>query len=148
MMPAEPSTYRDWPKTGEGFGPLEFGPFGRAELALYAAASGDDNPLHLDDAIATAAGLEAPPVQGMLMASCLEPAVLLWRGDLAVTGLAVKFLRPVLAGETIDVSGRVVRAATTAAPELVLRLTVRNRAGEIAVLAEATATVAPTPAEG
>lgn len=136
MTPADSSASRDWPRTGEGFGPWDFGPFGRSELARYAVASGDDNPLHLDGSIAKAAGLAAPPVQGMLMMSCLEPAVLRWREDLEVGKLSAKFLRPVLEGETISVSGRVVRST---ASELVLRLTLRRADGEIAVLAEATA---------
>jgi len=130
---------RDWPQTGAGFGPFDFGPFGEAEIARYASASGDDNPLHLDAAIAAAAGLAAPPVQGMLLTSCLEPAILRWRDDLVITALSAKFLRPVLAGEKIAVQGRVVRSG---AFELVLRLTLRNGASEIAVLAEARATAA------
>ncbi len=137
MTPTDPCTPQSWPGTGEGFGPRELGPFGPSELARYAAASGDDNPLHLDAAIAKAAGLDAPPVQGMLMMSWLEPAILGWRDDLEVTRLAAKFLRPVLEGESISVSGRVVRST---AAEIVLRLTVRRADGEIAVLSEATAT--------
>jgi acyl dehydratase len=144
MTPAEPNDpHAGWPKAGEGFGPRKFGPFGSSELAAYAAASGDDNPLHLDGSIAKAAGLAAPPVQGMMMMSCLEPAILRWRDDLAVTRLAAKFLRPVLEGETIAVSGRVVRST---ASELVLRLTARRADGEIAILAEATACAAPEKA--
>jgi acyl dehydratase len=146
MKASEPTHSRDWPTTGASFGPSEFGPFGPSALVRYAAASGDDNPLHLDGAIATAAGLDAPPVQGMLMMSCLEPAVLRWRDDLRIEKLAAKFLRPVLAGETIAVSGRVVRSSTTVAAELILRLTLRRADGEIAVLAEATATRRPEKA--
>lgn len=142
MTSAEPSISRDWPTTGAGFGPWAFGPFGPSELSRYAAASGDDNPLHLDTSIAKAAGLDAPPVQGMLMMSCLEPAILRWRDDLVITRLAAKFLRPVLAGETITISGRVVRASAAGAHELVLRVTVRRADGEIAVLAEAMACAA------
>lgn len=146
MNAFDPILSHHWPKTGAGFGPWDFGPFGSVELARYAAASGDDNPLHLDPMIAKAAGLEAPPVQGMLMMSCLEPAILRWRDDLAITKLSAKFLRPVLAGETIAVSGRVVRASAAGTPEVVLRLTVRRADGEIAVLAEATASAAPAKA--
>jgi acyl dehydratase len=139
----EPSASRGRPSNGDGFGPFDFGPFGGAELARYAEVSGDDNPLHLDGAIAKAAGLDAPPVQGMLMMSCLEPAILRWRRDLAISKLATKFLRPVLAGEAIAVSGRVVKSG---GHELVLRLTVRRADGEIALLAEATLAAPPDEA--
>jgi acyl dehydratase len=139
MKADEPSPIEDWPITGANFGPWDYGPFGTPEVVRYAAASGDDNPLHLDGAIAKAAGLDAPPVQGMLMLSCLEPAVRRWREDLRMEKLAAKFLRPVLAGESIAVSGRVVKSNASPGPELILRLTIRRADGEIAVLAEATA---------
>lgn len=132
-----------WPATGTSFGPWDFGPFGPEVLTRYAEVSGDDNPLHLDIAVATAAGLEAPPIQGMLMMSCLEPAVRRWRDDLDIVGLSAKFLRPVLTGERIEISGRVVRSTPA---ELVLRLTTRRADGEVAMLAEATVVRAPRAA--
>jgi len=45
---------------------LQVGPVSAVDLALYAAASGDHNPLHLDEAVASAAGFERPLVHGML----------------------------------------------------------------------------------
>lgn len=45
---------------------LETGPIRAIDLALFAAASGDHNPLHLDEAVASKAGFERPVVHGML----------------------------------------------------------------------------------
>jgi acyl dehydratase len=45
---------------------LHCGPVGAIDLALYAAASGDHNPLHLDEGVARTAGFEQPLVHGML----------------------------------------------------------------------------------
>lgn len=45
---------------------LTCGPVTAVDLALYAAASGDHNPLHLDADVARAAGFERPVVHGML----------------------------------------------------------------------------------
>jgi hypothetical protein len=42
------------------------GPVTAVDLALFAAASGDHNPLHLDAEVARAAGFERPVVHGML----------------------------------------------------------------------------------
>lgn len=42
------------------------GPVTAVDLSLYAAASGDHNPLHLDHEVANAAGFERPVVHGML----------------------------------------------------------------------------------
>lgn len=42
------------------------GPITPVQLALFAAASGDHNPLHLDPEAARRAGFERPVVHGML----------------------------------------------------------------------------------
>jgi acyl dehydratase len=128
----------DWPKAGSPIPPQDFGPFDRETLALYATVSGDDNPLHLDLDAAKAAGLASTPVHGMLMLSCFEPFLKEWRSDIVLTQLSAKFLSPVLAGEGIRISGRVVRSRNTPRPELILRLTARTPNNDLAILGEAT----------
>ncbi len=123
------------PRAGEKIPPRTVR-FELADLRRYAEASGDDNPVHFDAAVARRAGLEAPPVHGMLLMSAFEPALDAWRADLALRRLAAKFLRPVFAGETIEISGRVVE--TGEEPYALLRLLAHNSRREIAVIAEAT----------
>ena len=61
-----------WPATVE----LRCGPVGAIDLALYAAASGDHNPLHLDADVARAAlqqrlhrqGLPRDPARALMPA--------------------------------------------------------------------------------
>jgi acyl dehydratase len=127
----------DWPKAGDEIRAQNFGPFDRDALARYAAVSGDDNPLHLDPNAARAAGLAGPPVHGMLMLSCFEPLIMRWRRDLFIARLSGKFLRPVLAGEGIRVSGRVMRRRDVPRPELTLRLIARAQNNDLAILGEA-----------
>jgi acyl dehydratase len=134
MEPAPP----DWPEAGDEIGAQNFGPFAREVLSRYAAVSGDDNPLHLDPDAARAVGLAGPPVHGMLMLSCFEPLIMRWRRDLFIARLSGKFLRPVLAGEGIRVSGRVMRRRDVPRPELTLRLIVRAQNNDLAILGEAT----------
>lgn len=113
-----------------------FGPFGVEAVAAYAAASGDDNPLHTDPAIAARAGLERPPIHGMLILGCLEPYLRDWRPMAAIVKLSGKFIRPVLVGDSIEVTGKVVQAAIGA--PAVLRLMVRGGAArDLVCLAEA-----------
>jgi acyl dehydratase len=128
----------DWPKTGDEIRAQNFGPFAREALARYAAISGDDNPLHLEPSAARTAGLAEPPVHGMLMFSCFEPLIMGWRRDLFIARLSGKFLRPVLAGEGIRVSGRVMRGREVPRPELILRLTARAQNNDLAIVGEAT----------
>lgn len=137
--PPESLAPQDWPEAGAEIGRRAFGPFDGGRLARYAAVSGDDNPLHLDASVAKAVGLAAPPVHGMLILGCFEPALLAWRRDIAIMALSAKFLAPILVGEEVVISGRVVRARRVPRPELVLRLLARGPSQGIAVIAEATA---------
>ncbi|MGH6795018.1 MAG: MaoC family dehydratase [Methylocella sp.] len=134
MAPAPP----DWPRAGDEIRAQSFGPFAPEALARYATVSGDDNPLHLDPDAAKAAGLAGTPVHGMLMLSCFEALLIGWRRDLFIARLSGRFLRPVLAGEGIRVSGRVMRRREVARPELTLRLIARAQNNDLAILAEAT----------
>lgn len=127
----------DQPKIGDKL-PVRVLRFDRADLERYAAVSGDDNPIHLDANLARRAGLEAPPVHGMLLMGSFEPALEAWRPDFVLQRLSAKFLRPVFAGENVEISGRVVEVGAGEAPHTLLRLLVHNSKREVAVIAEAT----------
>ncbi len=123
-------------RQGEAIASRGFGPFDAAAVAAYALASADDNPLHVDAALAAKAGLERPPIHGMLIVGCFEAYLHAWRPDVAVERIACKFIRPVLVGEGIAIGGKVVQAAPGA--PAVLRLVVkRSGAGDIVCMAEA-----------
>jgi acyl dehydratase len=124
------------PALGERLPEMRIGPFDALALARYAEASGDDNPLHLDDALARSIGLEAPPVHGMKLLAAFEPMLAAWRGDLVLTRLAGKFVQPVLRGEAIVLSGRVLRVSM--AEGVFLRLFAHGSARVPAIIAEAT----------
>ncbi len=121
---------------GESVSPRRFGPFAAEQVAAYAAASGDDNPLHRDPDFAARAGLARPPIHGMLIMGCFESYLRAWRPEAAIVKLGAKFIRPVLVGEAVEVSAKVLRVGAADEPA-VLRLSVRNEAGEIVCLAEA-----------
>jgi 3-hydroxybutyryl-CoA dehydratase len=124
-------------RVGDKLPARSFGPFALDRLAAYAGVSGDSNPIHLDTELAQKAGLAAPPVQGMLLMSTLVTALEAWRPDFSIARLSAKFLRPVLAGETITVSGRVAEIETGAPPRVTLRLMAHNAGRDLAILAEA-----------
>lgn len=140
--PGQERSRNEPPRMGEKI-PVRSLRFELVDLQHYAAASGDDNPIHLDDALARRAGLEAPPVHGMLLIGAFEPAVAAWRADFAVQQLSAKFLRPVFAGESVEISGRVVEIGAGQAPYALLRLLVHNARREIVVIAEASLAEAP-----
>ncbi len=111
------------------------GPFDAAALTRYAEVSGDDNPLHLDDALAAKIGLAAPPVHGMKLLAAFEPMLKNWRDDLLLVGLAAKFVQPILRGEPVTLSGRVLRASPD---EVFLRLFAHGAARLPGLIGEAT----------
>jgi acyl dehydratase len=83
----------------------------RADLIRYAGASGDTNPIHWSDRVATAAGLPGVIAHGMLTMALAGRLLTEWTGDPgAIVELAVRFARPVVvpdddAGVAVTVSG-------------------------------------------
>ena len=104
-------------------------------LARYARVSGDDNPLHLDDAVAQKIGLAAPPVHGMKLLAAFEPMLQGWLSDFALVAFAGKFIQPILRGEKVTLSGRVLRASET---EIFVRLFAQGAARAPGIIGEAT----------
>ncbi|MBG0803745.1 MAG: MaoC family dehydratase [Methylocystis silviterrae] len=128
-------------KVGDILPETVIGPFDAPSLARYAEVSGDANPLHLDDAVAAAIGLAAPPVHGMKLLAAFEPMLRAWRGDLVISSLAGKFVQPILRGETVKLSGRVLRATEN---EIFVRLVAYGAARAPGIVGEAT--LRPGPA--
>ncbi|RTL87756.1 MAG: hypothetical protein EKK29_06265 [Hyphomicrobiales bacterium] len=122
-------------KIGDKLPETVIGPFDAEALARYAEVSGDDNPLHLDDALAARIGLAAPPVHGMKLLAAFEPMLKGWRKDLRLVGLSAKFIQPILRGETVTLSGRVLRASDD---EVFVRLFAHGAARTPGVIGEAT----------
>ncbi|WP_246265804.1 MaoC family dehydratase [Aromatoleum diolicum] len=84
---------------------LECGPVSALDLALYAAASGDHNPLHLDADVAKAAGFERPVVHGMLTMAFCGRLLTSHFGVAALRSLSVRFLGAAVRGDRIVLSG-------------------------------------------
>jgi acyl dehydratase len=84
----------------------------RDSLVRYAGASGDFNPIHYRDDIATAVGLPGVLAHGMLTMGLAVQPVVDWAGDSGrVTDYQVRFTRPVLVdpvtGATVSVVAKV-----------------------------------------
>ena len=85
----------------------------RAALVRYAGASGDFNPIHWSDRVATSVGLPGVIAHGMLTMALAGRAVSDWIGDPgALVEYQVRFGRPVVvpdddAGAEVTVRGTV-----------------------------------------
>jgi len=80
---------------------LECGPVTAVDLALFAAASGDHNPLHLDVDAARAAGFDRPIVHGMLTMAYAARLFTEALGAGSVRALETRFTGAARLGETV-----------------------------------------------
>jgi len=79
-----------------------------ADVAAYAEAGGDRNPLHLDDAFARSVGFDGVIAHGMFTMGHMATAVTTWAGvDAAVDRITAQFRAPVFMGEEIRAGGTV-----------------------------------------
>lgn len=117
----------------------------RADLVRYAGASGDFNPIHWSDRIATSVGLPGVIAHGMFTMALVGRAVTAWAGAPdAVVDFGVRFTRPVVVPDTdegteIEVSA-VVKGVTE---DGLTRLDVTATCHGEKVLSQARATVRP-----
>ena len=128
------STARPLPEPGASLEETASESFDGTAIAAYAAVSGDDNPLHLDPALAARAGFAAPLVHGMLVMAAFEPALRAWRDDLRIAKLSGKFVQPLLQGQRARISGRVVRREGDG---VLMRLVAQGPERAPAIIAEA-----------
>ena len=81
----------------------------RADLARYAAASGDHNPIHQDEDVARSVGLPGVIAHGMFTMALAARAVAEWFPGAEVVSLGCKFTNPVVVpaegGVEVEVAG-------------------------------------------
>ena len=112
------------------------------QIAAYAEASGDHNPIHLDPEFARSVGLPGTIAHGFLEMAILAEAVGRWAGAYErVAELGCRFSKPLLPGETITCTGRVV-AVDPVSGALTLQLEATSSRGE-RVLTNGRAVVSP-----
>lgn len=85
----------------------------RGDLVQYAGASGDFNPIHWSDRVATSVGLPGVIAHGMYTLALAGRAVTTWTGDpAALVSFGARFVKPVVVpdddeGVTVRVEGTV-----------------------------------------
>ena len=95
-------------KVGDFLPPIKFGPITRTTLALYAGASGDHNPIHIDSDFAKKAGLADVFGHGMLSMAQVGRLVTDWAGIERVVALDVQFRALTQLGDIVECSGEIV----------------------------------------
>lgn len=100
------------------------------QIRQYAEASGDRNPIHLDETFARSAGLPGVIAHGMLTMAFANQMVTDWLGDRSLLKrLQGRFAGMVLPEDDVTVTGSVA-SKDEATRRLVINLVVTNQRGE------------------
>ena len=117
---------------------LELPPLSRATLALYAGASGDHNPMHIDSDFARAAGMPDVFAHGMLSMAWLGRLLTNWAPQRDLREFSVRFSAITHVGERIVCKGRVAdKLERDGEPLLRIVMTTANEKGEVKLTGEA-----------
>jgi acyl dehydratase len=118
----------------------------RADLVRYAGASGDFNPIHWNDRVATSVGLPGVIAHGMFTMALAGRAVTQWAGNPgALEEYQVRFGRPVVVPDDDDGAEVTVRGKVGALLEdgrVRVDLTVTTGGEKVLSLARATVRLA------
>ncbi len=106
-------------------------PIRRADLVRYAGASGDFNPIHWSDRVATEVGLPGVIAHGMYTMALVARAVAAWSDGAEVVELGCKFTNPVLVpdddeGVVVEIAG-VVKAVDDGLTTIALTVTCQGQ---------------------
>ena len=133
MIPAFDSV-----SVGDALPPLALPALTRTTLALFAGASGDHNPIHIDIDFARAAGMPDVFAHGMLSMAWLGRLLTNWAPQRNLREFSVRFSAITHVGERIVCTGQVTEKLERDGERLV-RVTVAtaNEVGEIKLTGDA-----------
>jgi len=112
----------------------------RTEIAMYAGASGDFNPLHTDEVYATqVAGYDTVIAHGQLTMALTAKLVTQWVDEARLVSFGVRFVRQVWPGDTLSVTATVTAVDSLDSGPLVhLELVTTNAGGDKVITGYAT----------
>jgi acyl dehydratase len=105
-MPAR-KLYFEALRVGDELPTLTKAPIDRVQLARYAGASGDFNPVHVDELYARGLGMPSVYAPGMLIMAFLGQLVSDWARGAQLRRYSVRFVKMVWPGDTVVCKGRV-----------------------------------------
>lgn len=123
---------------GDTLPELTLPPVTRTTLALYAGASGDHNPIHIDIDFARKAGMPDVFAHGMLSMAWLGRFLTGWQPQTQLRTWSVRFLGITHLGDKMTCSGRVVELFEEGGEQRAkLEIQTSNQDGEVKIAGEA-----------
>jgi acyl dehydratase len=137
-MPAR-KLYFESVKVGDELPALAKAPVDRVQLSRYAGASGDYNPVHVDETFAKGIGMPSVYAPGMLIMGFLGQLVSDWARGAQLRRYVVKFIKIVWPGDTVVCKGRVTdRWGEQGRYHAEIDLWAENQKGELVMKGQAT----------
>lgn len=129
---------------GDALPDLILPPLDRATLALFAGASGDHHPIHIDIDYAREAGMPDVFAHGMLVMAWLGRLVTDWAPQERLRSFGARFVGITHLGNIIRCSGKVAQILEQNGERVArLELTASNQFGQQKVIGHATISLAP-----
>ncbi len=122
---------------GDELPPLDLPAIDRVQLALFAGASGDHNPIHLDDERARAGGLPGAIAHGMLNMAFLGRLLTQRFPQRTILGMGGRFAALAFPGDSITCRAR-VKTVDREAGRLGLDIVAENQDGRAIITGWAT----------
>ncbi len=128
---------------GDQLPSLVKGPIERIQLVKYAGASGDFNPIHVDEEYARSAGMKSVFAHGMLSMGFMGQLITDWLGEEGeLLRFKVRFKAIVWPGDVITNTGTIVKKYEDNGKGLVdIELSGKNQDGQVTVTGSATASL-------
>jgi acyl dehydratase len=125
-------------QVGDLLPPLDLPAVNRTTLALFAGASGDHNPIHIDTDVARRAGMSDVFAQGMLGMAWLGRLLTRWVSQSRLRYFEVRFQGITHLGNETRCSGRVIEKLTHEGERCVrIELQSVNQFGQAKIVGEA-----------
>jgi acyl dehydratase len=118
--------------------PLKLPPVSRTTLALFAGASGDHNPIHIDIDFARKAGMPDVFAHGMLGMAWLGRLLTNWMPQSQLRRFDVRFQGLTQVGDVLTCEGRVTeKLELDGKPVLKLQISATNQDGQVRIAGDA-----------
>ena len=126
-------------KKGDPLPTLTVGPINQDDLVLYANASGDQNPIHIDQNFAKKSGLPDVIAHGMLIMSYLGRLLNNSVTQSQIMNFSVQFSNMTHVNQKIICTGKVLEKNSVEGKEIVtIALKVEDQQGEKKIIGKAT----------
>ena len=126
-------------KVGDAIPSLTMPAISHLQLALYAGAGADHNPINLDQEAARAGGLPGIIAHGMLPLGFLGQLLTQWVPQKQLRSLSARFVAMAYPGDVISCSGKVAAKREQSGEKLVdLEIAAQNQKGENIQVGKAT----------